>query len=588
MWLLNLRTRSKLTLAFALIVLGAGGLLYLAQTSLQTIRSNNQSIVELNRDLAGFKEIRFNIHDVRSEVLNALLTRDATHAGELASKFKAIALHEAATLEQLRNHAMGDAELAQLVSAVTHIWQEFTVARDQQIVPLLAAGKYEEARQIATGEQRARVLRLRDLAGQLDQLVAQRVRQLEQANDHLISQQLERVIWLGGGLILLVIALTLSLSQSIARPLQVLTSYARRISVGDIPHEMDYTGRSDEVGELSQAFADMGQYLKSLTQQAERLAQGDLSTTLVPKSEQDLLGRSFVRMVDSLSRLTEEMREGIVVIASASEEILATAGQVAGGAQESATSITEIATTIEEVKQTAHLAHRRASEVNQAAEHNRRIAQAGREAVAQTLSSIGQVRDQMHAMAEGILRLGEQSQAISEIVASVNELAEQSNLLGVNASIEAGKAGDAGKGFAVVALEVKALAEQSKQATAQVRTILGDIQRAMTRTAMAAEQGSKAVDQGFERTRVSDEAMRNLAESIEQSSDMAQQIASASQQQLAGMDQVVAAVVSLRQASQDNAAGARQVDQSARDLHGLGGRLKLLAGQFKLPARQTS
>ncbi|QNM97541.1 methyl-accepting chemotaxis protein [Chitinimonas koreensis] len=586
MWLLNLPTRVKLTLSFALILLGAGGLLYLAQASLQGVRANNQAIAQLNRDLAGFKSVRFHVHDARAEVLNALLTHDAGRAAELAEQFKVIVAEDAAALQDLRAHTRDDAVLGRLTDEVATVWQDFVAARDQRIVPLIGAGQFDEARQLATGAQRERVGRLRDLATQLDRLVAQRVRSLDLDNERLIARQLDRVIWLGSGLIALVAALTLLLSRSIAHPLQVLTGYAQRISVGDVPERMEFAGRGDEVGRLSQAFAALGDYIRSLAGQAERLAGGDLGVAWTPRSEQDVLGRSFATMVQRLSELTLEMREGIVVIASASEEILATAGQVAGGAQESATSITEIATTVEEVKQTALLASRRAVESSQAAERNRLVAQAGRQSVAETLGSMTLVRDQMHAMAEGILRLGEQSQAISEIVASVNELAEQSNLLGVNASIEAGKAGDAGKGFAVVALEVKALAEQSKQATAQVRAILGDVQRAMTRAALAAEQGSKAVDQGFERTRLSDEAMRKLAESIEESGDMAQQIASVSQQQVAGMDQVVAAVLTLRQASQDNAAGARQVDQSARDLHRLGSRLKLLAGQFRLPGRQ--
>ncbi|MGQ5524942.1 methyl-accepting chemotaxis protein [Chitinimonas sp. PSY-7] len=586
-WLLNLRTRTKLVLTFALIVAGFSSLLFLAQTSLQSIRRNNASINQLGYNLAGLKEVRFNMHDFRSEILNAILLKDSSHSKEMTSHFQTTSEQDSATLNRLKELTQEDPVLRDLITQVTKVWREAVTARDHQILPLIAVGKFEEARILTTTDQRARILRLNELTARLDQQIAQKLRQLEGNNNFLINQQLERVLWLGSGLLVLAIALSLALSRSIAQPLQVLTSYAQRISLGDIPTHIEFTARKDEVGELSQAFARMGNYLKSLSSQAERLAQGDLSTLVSAQSDQDVLGRSFLRMVESLSQLTQDMQEGIVVIASASEEILTTAGKVADGAQESATSITEIATTIEEVKQTARTAHKRASEVNDASNRNRQIAFSGRDAVAQSLSTMAQVREQMHAMAESILRLGEQSQAISEIVATVNELAEQSNLLGVNASIEAGKAGDAGKGFAVVALEVKALAEQSKLATAQVRSILGDVQRAMTRAAMAAEQGSKAVDLGFEHARSSDEAMRQLAESLEQSSDMAQQIATTSQQQLAGMDQVAMAINNLRQTSHDNAAGANQVDQSTRDLHGIGGRLKSLASQFKLPTRQT-
>src|SRR3989338_4864662 len=112
---------------------------------------------------------------------------------------------------------------------------------------------------------------------------------------------------------------------------------------------------------------------------------------------------------------------------------------------------------------------------------------------------MGVIGEQRQGVEESIMRLGEQSQTIGEIVASVGDLAEQSNLLGVNASIEAVKAGEIGKGFSVVAQEVKALAEQSKQATTQVRGILGEIQKAMTCAVLLAEQGSKAGESGDER-----------------------------------------------------------------------------------------
>jgi methyl-accepting chemotaxis protein len=202
--------------------------------------------------------------------------------------------------------------------------------------------------------------------------------------------------------------------------------------------------------------------------------------------------------------------------------------------------------------------------------------------VEEALKGMGQIREQMQAVAESIMRLGEQSQTIGEIVASVSDLAEQSNLLGVNASIAAMRAGETGKGFSVVAQEVKALADQSKQATNQVRGILGEIQKAMTKAVLLAEQGSKAVEAGYERAQSSGEAIRALDSSIAESSEMALQIAATSQQQMVGMDQVANAMSSIREASQSNVSGTRQMDQATRNLHELGVRLQGLAAQFKL------
>jgi methyl-accepting chemotaxis protein len=108
-----------------------------------------------------------------------------------------------------------------------------------------------------------------------------------------------------------------------------------------------------------------------------------------------------------------------------------------------------------------------------------------------SIEGMKKIQTQMESIAESVVKLSEQSQAIGEIIASVNDLAEQSNLLAVNAAIEAAKAGEQGKGFAVVAQEVKSLAEQSKQATSQVRTIFNDIQKATTAAVLATEQGAR-------------------------------------------------------------------------------------------------
>src|SRR5207249_1896404 len=147
---------------------------------------------------------------------------------------------------------------------------------------------------------------------------------------------------------------------------------------------------------------------------------------------------------------------------------------------------------------------------------------------------------------------------------------EQSNLLAVNAAIEAAKAGEQGKGFAVVAQEVKSLAEQSKQATVQVRKLLNDIQKATSAAVMATEQGNKAVEAGVKQSTEAGGSIRLLAENLGQAAQAATQIAASSQQQLVGMDQVALAMENIRQASTQNVASTKQAEVSAENLHKLG------------------
>jgi methyl-accepting chemotaxis protein len=192
------------------------------------------------------------------------------------------------------------------------------------------------------------------------------------------------------------------------------------------------------------------------------------------------------------------------------------------------------------------------------------------------------IQEQMGLIAESIVRLSEQSQAIGEIIASVTDLAEQSNLLAVNAAIEAAKAGEHGRGFGVVAQEVRSLAEQSKQATAQVRTILNDIQKATSSAVMATEQGGRAVEAGVKQSDGTGEAIRVLADVISEAAQAATQIAASSQQQLVGINQVAQAMENINQAGSQNAVSTRQAETIAQDLYSLGQRLKTLIEQYNL------
>ena len=280
-----------------------------------------------------------------------------------------------------------------------------------------------------------------------------------------------------------------------------------------------------------------------------------------------------------LSRvITRELRENIAQVSSSSAEILATTSQVASSAAETAAAVSETTATVEEVKQTAQHASQKAKYVSDSAQKASNVSQAGRRSVEEALHVMHRIREQMGSIAESIVQLSEQSHAIGQIIATVNDLAEQSNLLAVNAAIEAARAGEQGKSFGVVAHEIRSLAEQSKQATGQVRTILGDIQKATNVAVLATEQGNKAVEAGVKQSSETDEAIRLLSASINEAAQAATQIAASSHQQMVGMDQVAVAMNNIKEASEQNVAGTRQAELAAQGLHQMGVRLRLLVG----------
>ncbi len=276
--------------------------------------------------------------------------------------------------------------------------------------------------------------------------------------------------------------------------------------------------------------------------------------------------------------ITRQLRESVDQLSTSSAEILATTTQIASGAAETASAVSETTATVEEVKQTAQVSSQKARNVSDSAQKASLVFQGGRKAVEEAMQGMQRIQEQMESIAESIVRLSEQSQAIGEIIATVNDLAEQSNLLAVNAAIEAAKAGEQGKGFTVVAQEIKSLAEQSRQATAQVRTILGDIQKATSTAVLATEQGNKAVQAGVKQTTETGEAIRLLADSVSEAAQAATQIAASSQQQMVGMDQVALAMENIKQASVQNVSGTRQAEIAAQSLHELGQKLSDMIG----------
>lgn len=374
----------------------------------------------------------------------------------------------------------------------------------------------------------------------------------------------------------------IALCEEIATPLQELTRASERLAQGDLSVKLPDSNRSDEVGAVVRAYQTMVGSLRNISSAAQRVAQGDLSVDVEPRSEEDLLGKAFASMVDNMASATSQIKSAVEVLSSAVGNIMASVSDSASGATQTATAVTETTTTVEEVRQTSHIANQKAKNVAESAQKSAQISNAGRKSTEETIQGMKRIREQMDLIADSMVRLSEKSQSIVEIIATVDDLAQQSNLLAVNASIEAAKAGDLGRGFAVVAQEVKSMSDQSKQATAQVRKILGEIQQATTSAAMATELGSRAVDAAVLQSNQAGEAISTLATSVVDSANAAAQIAVSSQQQLAGVDQVATAMLGIKDATAQNLIAIRRVEEATLTLQELGGTLKVLTKRYQL------
>jgi methyl-accepting chemotaxis protein len=371
-------------------------------------------------------------------------------------------------------------------------------------------------------------------------------------------------------------------SRTLTRPLATMVEAARKISAGNLTVDIREEERRDEIGELAKSFGVMARSLRDKAEIAEQIASSNLTVRVTPSSSEDMLGNALATMVERLRVQVQETVEGVNVLASAGSEIMASVAQMTSSSSETSVAVSETTTTVEEVKQTTEVTSQKAKHVSDLGRKTVDISRVGSKAVEDTISGMERIREQVESIADMVVRLSEQSQAIGEIIATVSDLAEQSNLLAVNASIEAAKAGEHGRGFTVVAQEMRSLAEQSKQSTAQVRSILFEVQKAISSAVMATEQGSRTVEVGVKLSTQAGEAIESLSTSVEEATSAAIQIAASSQQQLIGMDQVVRAMENIREASIQTALSTKQTEKAASDLHELGQRMKELVRHYKV------
>jgi methyl-accepting chemotaxis protein len=295
-----------------------------------------------------------------------------------------------------------------------------------------------------------------------------------------------------------------------------------------------------------------------------------------------LLGRRLNDTTTSLQRMTAQLRKTATDLFAATGQILASTAQQATGAHEQSAAIAQATTTIDQVRSIAEQTNQRAQGVAELARRTAEISRAGQSAVTDSVAGIGQLKQQVEGIATTNLALSEQAQAIGQIIATVSEIANQSNMLALNAAVEAARAGQAGRGFAVVAGEVRNLAEQSRAATGQVKDILSEIQRGVNAAVMATEMGMKGTDASVQLVSDAGEAIRRLADSVAESAQAASQITAAAAQQLAGMEQIATAMREIHHATAQTAATTQQSEQTAEELNALAGQLQELVAQYQL------
>jgi methyl-accepting chemotaxis protein len=298
------------------------------------------------------------------------------------------------------------------------------------------------------------------------------------------------------------------------------------------------------------------------------VAAGDLTHPVARHGSAEVgrLADAFAAMIAALHATLADLREASATLEREAAEIHGGVSRHATTAAQQAAAIAQTSTTAAEIAQTAKQATRHADSVIAMTGRSEELSEEGLRVVEEAVRASGALGDQVKRIAASMTGLADRTQQVGEIIATVKELAEQSNLLALNATIEATKAGEHGRGFAVVAMEMRHLAEQSRQAAVQVRAILSEIQQGAREAATATEEGTKRATAAVGLARSAGEAIEGLALVIRESSMAARQIANNTRQQTIGVEQMVSAISELSTALNETAGGSRTIEQGAANL----------------------
>lgn len=543
-WFEDIPTRFKFFIGFGIMITFFIGVILIARATISEIQTSQERIFDEEFAItADLLLLRAEEDEVRLGLLMMMSSEGRADMDKWRQEVTARSEEIDRIMQRLMERSRGEPEILRRLEELDAVRLLFKQTRDSEIIPFIYDKKIEKARALALGIQTERYEKMLSITTGLQKEMEENVRRHIAESGLEVRQSAKLFLIAGLFAVSVSFVMALILNRIIATPLRRLSALAEQIGAGDLTVSLSAGDRGDEVGRLEQTFR---------------------------------------KMAENLRRQARDTVEAVHVLASSANEISSTTVQLAASTEETAVAVAETTTTIEEVKQTVNLSSQKAREVSDIAQNAVQVSQTGARLVNETIGGINQIREQMEHIAGTIVRLSEHNQAIAEIIAAVDDLAEQSNLLAVNAAIEATRAGEQGKGFIVVAQEIKSLAEQSRQATKQVRTILSDIQKSSATAVMAIEKGSKTVDAAVKQSAGTGDSIQELSRSIAEASNAVMQIAASSQQQLVGMDQVAIAMTNIKQAATLNAAGTKQVEVTVRNLQEIGQRLKGLVEHYRV------
>lgn len=540
---MNLRTlslRNRLLAGFAAVGLL---LLTLGLIAFNTMTHLRQTTVTLESNTIPTLEVlalmNLNVTRIRVFTLRLFLAEQEAARQQQQERINALVREVNAEFERYKTLIAIPGEQA----VFDKTWQSYQqyLQGQQQVLQLLNSDQ----------RQQAMTLQDNDMASYADQ-ITKGLSELMRLNSDFASQSSKAsqadfdsqrvqmilliIVALGGALVLAML-----LTNSITRPLAVAVQSANRIAHNDLTEQMDSSG-TDEVAQLAQALKQMQQNLRH-------------ALHLIANSSNQLASAA-----EELNSVTEENARGIQL---QNDEI-----------QQAATAVTEMSSAVDEVAKTAQT-------TSEASADSAKSAALGRQQVQQTISSIEQMNQDVAQSAEVVEQLAAQAQDIGKVLDVIRAIAEQTNLLALNAAIEAARAGEAGRGFAVVADEVRALAGRTQVSTREIEQMINKIRQGTGTAVQAMAQSGERAQQAAQVAANAGQALETINQQIARINDSNMVIASAAEEQSKVAREVDRNIVNISDLASQSAAASAQTSAAAHELSRLAVELNELVSQFK-------
>jgi twitching motility protein PilJ len=397
----------------------------------------------------------------------------------------------------------------------------------------------------------------------------------------------------------------IQITNKVLVPVKSLTDFAQRQAEGDyrariavesaddfgfIAENLNRAAESSSRAMFNQEAQEALQ--KSVTEFltiVSQIARGDL--TLRGRVTNDALGNvvdSVNYMLDNFVKVLERVRKAAIDVQSSANEILIASEEMSSGAIQQDQEITNTSSAVEQLTVSMKQVSNNAEASAEAARRALDAAEQGNRSVRDTLEGMQRIRSSVQATAKRIKALGDRSLEISEIVNVINDITEQTNLLALNAAIEAARAGEAGRGFAVVADEVRKLAEHSRTATKDIAALIKAIQAETNDAVVVMEEGTKEVEIGAKLADQAGRALDAISSVVRQSAELVQEISLASKQQVRGTEGVANAMQIISNITRQTSQGARQTSRTVEQLVHMSEQLNEALSQFRVAGPQSA